>query len=149
MMYCSKCGKQLNDGDAFCSGCGQPTGVNAAQSTAQSQTVNQAYAGNNQNSYNAGSSYSNQGSSMNGESNALAIVAVICSILLPGIGLILAIIGLCTYKNKNNRNWCTIAVIINIIYIVFGILSVIFGYWTVGIMEDVLTELFKNCAIPG
>lgn len=149
MMYCSKCGKQLNDDDVFCSGCGQPTGVSAAQSTAQSQTVNQAYAGNSGNSYNTGSSYSNQVSSMNGESNALAIVAVICSILFPGIGLILAIIGLCTYKNKNNRNWCTVAVIINIVYIVFGILLVIFGYWSVGIMEDVLTELFKNCAIPG
>lgn len=145
MKYCSKCGKQLNDDDAFCSGCGQPTGANIGQAPYQGQPVNQAYAGNNANSYNADSSYNNQGSSIKEESMALAIVALICSFLLPGVGIILPIIGLFTYKKTEYRIWCIVAIVINIIDIIIGITVISFGYWSIDAVEYMLT----NCAIPG
>lgn len=31
IMFCSKCGKQLNDGDVFCSGCGAQVGASTPQ----------------------------------------------------------------------------------------------------------------------
>ncbi|WP_248404308.1 zinc ribbon domain-containing protein [Butyrivibrio fibrisolvens] len=84
-MYCSKCGKQLNDDDAFCSGCGQPTGINTGQAPSQSQSISTSSYMNQTSSDN---SYTDQTSSIppynqqepvTKEDNTLAIIAIVIS----------------------------------------------------------------------
>jgi uncharacterized membrane protein YvbJ len=123
-MYCSKCGKQLNDDDAFCSGCGQPTSVSTGQAPYQGQpTAADSYIS----QPNASDSYNNQTSSVPPynqqapsaqEDSTLAIIAIVISFFLPAVGIILALVGHTNYKTKKNKNLCKIAIVINLIIII-------------------------------
>ena len=124
MMFCSKCGKQLNDDDAFCSGCGQPTGINTGQAPSQSQSISTSSYMNQTSSDN---SYTDQTSSIppynqqepvTKEDNTLAIIAIVISFFLPAVGIILALVGHTNYKTKKNKNLCKIAIVINLIIII-------------------------------
>lgn len=45
-MYCQKCGKEINESDAFCPGCGAPTTENAEKQVSTEQQTNTAPASN-------------------------------------------------------------------------------------------------------
>lgn len=45
-MYCQKCGKEINESDAFCHGCGAPTTENAEKQVSTEQQTNTAPASN-------------------------------------------------------------------------------------------------------
>ncbi len=70
------------------------------------------------------------------EGSAIGILAIICAIFCTPLGLLLAIIGLCIYKNPVNRKRCKIAIFIVIIMI---IISFVFGLsilsWILGMLE--------------
>lgn len=124
MMYCSKCGKQLNDDDVFCSGCGQPTGVNNGQAPSQGQPIS---ASSYMNQTSSNNSYTDQASSIPPynqqepaaqENSTLAIVAIVTSFLLPGVAIIIALVGHTNYKTPKYKNMCKIAIAINIIFMI-------------------------------
>ena len=90
-MYCKNCGKEIDDNSTFCPYCGQQIAENA----------DKIYKGfNNQNN-----NYNNNKK----ESQVIGILAIVFSALGGWLGIIFAIIGLATYKEKSNRNLCKIA----------------------------------------
>ncbi len=53
------------------------------------------------------------------ESSTIGILAIVCGALGGGLGLILGIVGLCTYKNKENKRNCIIGMCLSVVWIVF------------------------------
>lgn len=99
-MFCSKCGKQIDDEAMICPECGCATSN---------------YKSNNSN-----------GTSEE-EKNTMATLAIVFAVLIPLVGLILGIIGVCKYQNEKYKMKCVTAIVLSIfLWIVsFVILSVI------------------------
>jgi hypothetical protein len=149
MIYCTNCGKELPDDSSFCNACGKPVLRDADPNMfsynepyMQSAAQNSYTDPNEQKPYvNASSQnpYSSTPTSGYGygqpdagdESKTLAIIALIAAVLFSPIGIVLGLIGLNSYKNPSNRQWCKIAIGISIGLILFSILMVGFAYFSV------------------
>lgn len=92
-IFCSECGHPLNAGESACPNCGAP--VSDAAMPVEAMPAPTA----------AGLP----------ESGALAVCAMVFSILFPPIGLILAVIGSKKYIIPMNRKLCFAALIISVI----------------------------------
>ncbi len=116
-MRCPCCGNEVREDERYCSHCGQnnenytgskpiekveiyPAGNSSGSS--QSQTTYQQPAYQQQN----GNQQSNTKPAK--ESSALGICAIIFGVLGGWLGLLLSIIGLCTYKTPEQRLKCKI-----------------------------------------
>lgn len=115
-MKCTCCGKEITSNDRYCPNCGQnnPNFIEPVK-----PEVNEDYRPSNPASSYTGSSYNQQNGGYNyqppktvyvqSESKAIAILALIFSILGGWLGLLFAIIGLATYKEDGNRSMCKAA----------------------------------------
>ncbi|MBP5596705.1 MAG: zinc-ribbon domain-containing protein [Pseudobutyrivibrio sp.] len=103
MTFCTNCGSEISEGSSFCSACGQPV-VEAVQTPVAQQTEY----------------YDNQ-PVQKPEGKALAICALVFSILLPFVGLVLGIIGVATSKDESNKKMSIIALVIAGVLIVLTI----------------------------
>ena len=104
MKYCSKCGKEIMDEAVICVHCGCQVSDRATQNNGQ-QTVNPMVEP--------------------GETNGLAIGAIVCAFLIPILGLILGIFGAAKYKTQSYKSQCITAIILSII--VWIVSAVILG----------------------
>ena len=104
-MFCPKCGKEINDEAVICIGCG--CSVNSAKS--------------------ANNTESSETTKPTPESNGMANCALLCAFLIPILGLILGIVGVCKYKTQSNKGKCLAAIGVSIIVwiISFAILAAI------------------------
>lgn len=128
-MKCTCCGNDLKISDRYCSICGQnnPSYIEPEKKKEPTTSYNlQKNNYNNNNNYNGYSNYNNRNNyrpnnyttkpySCHEESQAIAILALIFSILGSIVGLILSIVGLCIYKESKNRNMCIAGLIISIV----------------------------------
>lgn len=78
MKFCQKCGKQLLDEAVICPGCGCAVNNNP--------------------------SVMPQGNTAQQETPGIATGALICSFLVPIVGLILGIVGACKYQTPSLKN---------------------------------------------
>ncbi len=101
-MYCKNCGKEIDDNSTFCPYCGQQINEN----------TDYYYTGNNNNN------------NIKKESQVIGILAIIFSALGGWLGIIFAIIGLATYKEKSNRNLCKIALGICAAWVILLIITI-------------------------
>lgn len=86
MRYCVNCGKAIEDNAAVCPSCGTTEIL------------------------------SNQSASVIEKSGALATWAIICAFVVPLVGLVLGIIGCCTYKREAKyRKLCIAAIPISVV----------------------------------
>lgn len=92
MKYCPHCGAEVSDNAFVCTKCGSTLDNN--------QTNN----------------------SVSTESSVIGILAIVFSALGGCLGLIFAIIGLCTYKESKNRRYCFIALGIFAAWFVIGLI---------------------------
>jgi len=146
-MRCSCCGNEVRENERYCSNCGQnnegyverkPIERVEIYRQPQNNSVNSQYTG--ANTYSQGQMpngpYSHPGDNYQQpnsyyqapppvtktESSTIGILAIIFSVLGGWLGLILAIVGLCTYKLPENRTKCKIALGFVIGWFVLGIL---------------------------
>ena len=97
MKYCSKCGAELADDAVVCTKCGCAV-ENTAQQPQQQTTATPAK-----------------------EGKVLGILAIIFGALGGILGLILSIIGICTYKQPANRRNCYIGLALFVVWVVIYI----------------------------
>ncbi len=101
-MFCKNCGKEIDDNSTFCPYCGQQINEN----------TDYYYTGNNNNN------------NIKKESQVIGILAIVFSALGGWLGIIFAIIGLATYKEKSNRNLCKIALGICAAWVILLIITI-------------------------
>ena len=97
-MFCSKCGNEIDDEAMICPKCGCAT----------------ANMGNMKKS-----------SSQSDESSGLATCAIVFAILMPIVGLILGIVGVCKYEDENLKKKSISAIILSIVIWVIYIFAII------------------------
>ena len=120
-MICEKCGKEILNFEKECPYCGHVMGTETNKEeapTEEQKVVTQTV------------EYQNIGETpytkpMTTESKVLGILAIVFSALGGCLGLILAIVGLSTYKEEENRKLCKIAIVV---FVVVFILSFILGF---------------------
>ena len=102
MMYCKHCGKEIDENSTFCQYCGVKIDV-----------------------------YIESNKPIKTENSALGILGIIFSALGGSeLGLIFAIIGLCTYKTRGNKIRAWIALGLYLAWTVFSIvLQILAHYW--------------------
>lgn len=120
-MFCSKCGKEIDNSAVVCPNCGCPTGNSQPQQSAQAYYQQQA---NSQTAYNAQPMTPEQASAT-AESGGLARAAIICAILFPIVGIICGIVGIAKYKDPTYKKQCIIAIPVAIV--VWIISAIIFA----------------------
>lgn len=110
-MYCSKCGKQLQDGDRFCPSCGATQTSEETQSYTPPQ-YNPQYAAPQQ---------------VQHQTNTLAIVGFVLSFFCAIAGLICSIIGLQKSKELDGegRGLATAGIAISIAAIAIALIATI------------------------
>lgn len=133
-MYCSNCGKPIEKEDKYCRHCGKENKyyngdnieadyLNSYMSNIKpNQTSSDEIYGSSGVGYNNPRPiHMNSSVSSSHESQALGIWAIVlCSLGGSWIGMILAIIGLCTYKEETGKKKCKIALIILVAWLVIG-----------------------------
>ena len=124
MKYCKNCGVELSDDAVFCPNCGEKqTSDNSniqSNPTTVSQSTNTVY--------------------VTSESSTLGVMAIVCGFLMPFLGLILGIVGLSSYKKKENRNLCKAGIIISIAeFVLYIILIIIYYVFLMGILSSATT----------
>ena len=94
-MFCSKCGKEIDDSAVVCIHCGcsvektqQPSYVPVTDAPSEVDT---------------------------GEKPTLANCAMAFAFLMPIIGLILGIVGIVKYKNEKYKKQCVVAIPVSIV----------------------------------
>lgn len=110
-MFCSKCGKEISDKDKYCPYCGCEISQNeksgnessdlqqkeAIQTPVQEKRVDKT----------------------------IGVLSLVFAFIFPLVGLIISIIGLVKYKDKENKSLCTVGLIISgidiILYFGFSI----------------------------
>lgn len=115
MTFCTNCGSEISEGSSFCSACGQP--VAEAVQTPEAQPVVEAV----QTPVAQQTEYYDNQPVQKPEGKALAICALVFSILLPFVGLVLGIIGVATSKDESNKKMSIIALVIAGVLIVLTI----------------------------
>ena len=96
MSFCMNCGKQLKEGDAFCSLCGNP--------------VNSVPGVQNSNAYNC--------NIIDTGNKPLAIAAIVFAFIVPFIGLILGIIATIVNRKTKLQTLSVVALIVSILYLI-------------------------------
>lgn len=142
-MKCSCCGQEITSNDRFCPNCGEnnegyveviQTSSSAQNSTPHvSQTINRVPINpsqtNQQTNTNATSgspvfvySQTQVVANVKPEGKALGICAIIFSVLGGWLGLVLSIVGLCNYKEPENKTLCKIGLGFCIAWFVIGLI---------------------------
>lgn len=83
---------------------------------------NNQYGGQYNNQYN--NQYQNGYNNQPQETSTLSTLALVFSILGGWLGIVLSIIGLCTYKNPQYKKRCGIALGVSIFWIIVGIIGI-------------------------
>ena len=114
-MRCSCCGKEIREDERYCSNCGQNNEyyvenkpiekVEIYQSSSTSTGSNPPQVGYHQTTIYQQNTYQPQPKV---ESGALGICAIIFSVLGGWLGLVLSIIGLCTYQTPEHKTKCKV-----------------------------------------
>lgn len=130
-MRCSCCGNEVREDERYCNKCGQnneyyvdkkpiekveiynqPSSNSSQYSQPQPQTT-----------YQQTNIYQQPTQQVpRKESGTMGILAIVFSVLGGWLGLLLAIIGLCTYKEPENRSKCKIALWIVLAWVIIGFL---------------------------
>ena len=92
-MFCSKCGNEVNDEAVVCPRCGCM--IRRIEPMPQSATSAPTLE--------------------SGETSGLATGALVCSFLIPIVGLILGIVGTVKYTTPSLKNRCITAIILSIV----------------------------------
>ena len=139
-MKCSCCRQEITSKDRFCPNCGENNEayVEVVENSrpTPSQNINQPInrVPINPNTRSSNSSTQNNGSpvyvysqtqvvtTVKEESKALGVCAIIFSVLGGWLGLVLSIIGLCSYKLPENRTLCKVGLGFCIGWFVLGII---------------------------
>lgn len=100
-MFCSKCGKEIDDQAVVCIHCGCP--VESANKESYVPVTDAPI------------------QEETGEKKTLANCAVVFSFLIPIVGLILGIVGITKYKNEKLRKQCICAITLSIVFWIIGI----------------------------
>lgn len=118
-MFCSKCGKEIDNSAVVCPYCGCPTTNGQPQQTTQASFQNQTAQPNYQQAYQPNANNTQpmtaQQASATAQSGGLARAAIICAILFPIAGIICAIIGIVQYTDPTYKKQCIIAIPVAII----------------------------------
>lgn len=134
-MKCTCCGYELDNTIRYCPKCAQnnPNYIAPIKKDDNDEYKNNIGKNNYNNSNVQTQHYDNSTNSykqnprvvyVHDESKAIAILALIFSILGGWLGLLFSIIGLCTYKEKENKNLCLAALIIFCVEIFIAIIVV-------------------------
>lgn len=91
-MFCPKCGKEINDEAVVCIGCGCSVKSTQSATTAPTSTHKPVP-----------------------ESSSTANCALLFAFLIPIVGLIIGIVGVCKYKTPSYKSKCTTAIVVSII----------------------------------
>lgn len=125
-MYCSKCGKLLNEDDKFCSKCGEL--INKSSDNFSTENVVERNEESNYSTFNQNINNSNPYTYVKEKKEKANPVLVIVSFLIPIIGLIIFIVN----KNDKKRtaNACGVAALIGfIISLILSIVGVGFFFY--------------------
>lgn len=127
-MRCPSCGSELADNSQFCPYCGTKIEV-TTQNQQNNYDPNYGY---NPNDYDRPDNYNQSSDSFNQfnqqvppaqrkkESPVFGILAIIFSLLGGWLGLAFAIMGIATYKEKNNRTMCFVAIGLQVFWFILG-----------------------------
>lgn len=129
-MYCSNCGKEISEDKRFCSNCGQKNesyiekeGNGAGQVPPPPQPNSYIPPQNAYGYYNPPPAqpqyYAPQPKK---ESGAIGVLAIIFSILGGWLGLILSVVGLCTYKDPVYQTQCKVGLGFSIFWFVIYVI---------------------------
>lgn len=101
-MYCEKCGKKIDDNAMICPECGCAT--SNFRSNRNIGTVGE-------------------------EKSTLATLSIVFAVIMPIVGLVLGIIGVCKYQNEEYKERCNLAIKLSIgLWIIsFILLSVLYS----------------------
>lgn len=137
-MECKCCGTELTSDLKYCPCCGANNDdyveiIQQTQKPIFNQPINRVPINNYQNNYQSNQQppiviYNQapcQTQNYPTEGSGLAICALVFSILGGWLGLVLSIIGLCTYKEEKNRSicWIGLAIILVQIFVIVIILA--------------------------
>lgn len=127
-MRCSCCGNEVREDERYCNKCGQNNEgyierkpiekVEIYRQQPNNSSPNQSQPTDQQTNIYQQNNYQTQ----KRESGALGICAIVFSALGGWLGLILSIIGLCTYKTPEHRTKCKIGIGLVIGWFVIGFL---------------------------
>jgi len=98
MKFCSKCGKEIFDEAVICVHCGcqvQETKLNSNTASVTELITP-------------------------GESSGLAACAAWFAVLIPIVGLILGIVGVCKYQTESYRNTCVWSIVLSIVFMIIS-----------------------------
>jgi len=135
MKYCEKCGAQLDDSATFCSFCGNFVSKNVQEANPQ---VNYEQSNVQQPQAN-GTKYMVE----TNEGKALGICSIVFAFISPFVGVILGIIGLCTYKTNASKRLARIGLILSIVMAVLNVVVylTLIPYF-VEIFESILSSAY-------
>ena len=131
MKICTNCGFQLADEAAVCSHCG--TAAPAANNTPYHQLYQQppySQTPYQQTPYQQSPYQQNpyQQPYVETESSTLAICALVFAFIIPIVGLVCGIIGVCKYKTPSYKSRSIAAIIISIIVYIFSVFITMGGF---------------------
>ena len=127
MSFCTNCGNEMPENAKFCSKCG------ASINGDENATATPNYGYNPQPAPVQGYGYQQYQPT---EGKALGVCSIIFGILMPMIGLICGIIGVCTYKEESNRKLAIIGLVIAAVEIVLGVvLSIVYMNYILAIFN--------------
>ena len=132
-MRCSCCGNEVREDERFCNNCGQNNEGYVERKPIErveiyTQPSNSSTYSQPNGSYQQTNNYYQQNNyqqPQKQESGALGILAIIFSVLGGWLGLLLSIIGLCTYQNPEHKTKCKVGLGIFIGWIVLYVLLAI------------------------
>ncbi len=102
MIYCSECGKQIDENQSSCPNCGVLLNNHIfVQSPKAVQSTDIV------------------------ENGSIAICAMIFSFLFPPIGVVLGILGLKKQRSKTNINLCKTAIVISVILTIVDVVILV------------------------
>lgn len=135
-MKCSCCGQEITSNARFCPNCGEnnewyvkPVEVKTPETTNTNQNINRVpiYPSNSNQQSNDNNttpiyvySQTQVVANVKPEGKALGICAIIFSVLGGWLGLVLSIVGLCNYKEPENKTLCKIGLGFCIAWFVIG-----------------------------
>ena len=141
-MKCSCCGQETTSNDRFCPNCGEnnegyvevvetprPSATPHVSQPINKVPINPSYSNTNQQANDPNNvspvfvySQTQVVTNVKQESKALGICAIIFSVLGGWLGLVLSIIGLCNYKEPENKTLCKVGLGFCVGWVVIGII---------------------------
>jgi len=110
-MFCSKCGKEISDKDKYCPYCGCENSQNEKSRNESSDLQQKEVTQTPVQEIRA--------------DKTVGVLSLVFAFIFPLVGLIISIIGLVKYKDKENKSLCTAGLIISgidiILYFVISI----------------------------